>query len=135
MAAAMPCQVIISQNDVYKHRKPPSDYDATRAPYLVMTNTTQSIRTLLQAPFLHHVYTVYVMHMRTAPLLCWLLPVGLREGHEPYRHLATQAVTAFCDTGSPALAAAVPSLIRPLRLALQTYEPSLVGHALLLLQR
>ncbi len=60
---------------------------------------------------------------------------GLREGHEPYRHLATQAAQAFLDTGAPHLPAAAPELVRPLRLALQTYEPSLVGHAVLMLQR
>jgi hypothetical protein len=61
--------------------------------------------------------------------------IGLREGHEPYRHLATQAAIAFLETRSPHLLKAGPALVKPLRLALQTYEPSLVGHALLMLQR
>ncbi|KAJ9529293.1 hypothetical protein QJQ45_007974 [Haematococcus lacustris] len=61
--------------------------------------------------------------------------VCLREGHEPYRHLASQAALAFLATRSPHLVSALPSLVPPLRLALQTYEPSLVGHALLMLQR
>ncbi|KAJ9529512.1 hypothetical protein QJQ45_013865 [Haematococcus lacustris] len=64
-----------------------------------------------------------------------LLPAGLREGHEPYRHLASQAVLAFLASRSPHLVSALPSLVPPLRLALQTYEPSLVGHALLMMQR
>lgn len=60
---------------------------------------------------------------------------GLREGHEPYRHLATHAMMAFLDTKSPHLVAAVPAVASALRLALQTYEPHLLGHALLMLQR
>ncbi|KAF5827744.1 hypothetical protein DUNSADRAFT_150 [Dunaliella salina] len=59
---------------------------------------------------------------------------GLREGHEPYRHLATEAVHAFLRTRSPHLKAAATECLPGLRLALQTYEPSLVGHALLMLQ-
>ena len=54
---------------------------------------------------------------------------GLREGHEPHRHLATQAAIAFLETGSPHLITAVPGLVKPLRLAMQTYEPHLVAHA------
>jgi len=64
-----------------------------------------------------------------------LMYEGIREGHEPWRHLATQAASAFLDTGSKFLVDAVPAVITPLRLALQTYEPSLVGHACLMLQR
>ncbi len=37
-------------------------------------------------------------------------------------------------TGSPHLVAAVPQLLRPLRLGLQTYEPHIVGHTLMMLQ-
>eukprot|EP00200_Dunaliella_tertiolecta_P002719 CAMPEP_0202337344 /NCGR_PEP_ID=MMETSP1126-20121109/56_1 /ASSEMBLY_ACC=CAM_ASM_000457 /TAXON_ID=3047 /ORGANISM="Dunaliella tertiolecta, Strain CCMP1320" /LENGTH=534 /DNA_ID=CAMNT_0048927501 /DNA_START=182 /DNA_END=1787 /DNA_ORIENTATION=- len=59
---------------------------------------------------------------------------GLREGHEPYRHLATEAVHAFLRTHSPHLKAAATECLPGLRLALQTYEPSLAGHALLMLQ-
>lgn len=44
---------------------------------------------------------------------------GLREGHEPYRHLATQAAQAFLDTGSPFLPKAAQAMAKPLRLALQ----------------
>jgi hypothetical protein len=66
---------------------------------------------------------------------CNGLPAGLREGHEPYRRLATLAMREFLATRSPHLAAAVPVVTRALRLALQTYEPHLVGHALLMLQR
>ena len=60
---------------------------------------------------------------------------GLREGHEPYRHLATQAAIAFLETESPYLSAAVPGLVKPLRLAMQTYEPHLVAHAMFMLGR
>lgn len=59
---------------------------------------------------------------------------GLREGHEPYRHLATQAAKAFLATGSNYLVTAAPLLATPIRLGLQTYEPSLVGHILLMMQ-
>ena len=60
---------------------------------------------------------------------------GLREGHEPWRHLATQASLAFLATGSPHLVAAASRLAKPLRLGLQTYEPHLVGHAVDMLKR
>lgn len=60
---------------------------------------------------------------------------GLREGHEPYRHLATQACLAFLETGSPHLIAAGPKSVKPMRLALQTYEPHLVGHMLTIIKR
>lgn len=60
---------------------------------------------------------------------------GLREGHEPWRHLATQASLAFLATGSPHLVVAAPRLAKPLRLGLQTYEPHLVGHAVDMLKR
>jgi hypothetical protein len=69
-------------------------------------------------------------HLRASCVLA-----GLRDGHEPYRHLATQAANAFIATQSPHVAAAVPLLVKPLRLALQMYEPSLVGHALVMLQK
>lgn len=59
---------------------------------------------------------------------------GLREGHEPYRHLATKALQAFLDTQSPYIVEAIKDLIQPLTLAFQTYEPHLVGHMLLMLQ-
>ncbi|MEW5316788.1 MAG: hypothetical protein WDW38_008138 [Sanguina aurantia] len=60
---------------------------------------------------------------------------GLREGHEPYRHLATSAATAFLATGSPHLLHAVPALVAPLKLGLNTCSPPLVGHTLLVIQR
>ncbi|KAG1675463.1 hypothetical protein FOA52_001762 [Chlamydomonas sp. UWO 241] len=60
---------------------------------------------------------------------------GLREGHEPYRHLATQAALEFLATKSPFLAKAAPKLVRPLRYAMQTYEPHLFGHAVWMLAK
>lgn len=60
---------------------------------------------------------------------------GLREGHEPYRHLATITAQVFLDTGSPFIVKAVPKLVRPLRLGLQTYEPHLAGHMMYMLQK
>jgi hypothetical protein len=60
---------------------------------------------------------------------------GLREAHEPYRHLATQAALAFLATKSPFLAKAAPKLVRPLRYAMQTYEPHLFGHAVWMLAK
>ena len=60
---------------------------------------------------------------------------GLREGHEPFRLLATEAAMAFLRTRSLHLRAAAPACVPALRAALQTYEPSLAGHALLMLQR
>jgi hypothetical protein len=86
----------------------------------------------------HHAFTIrtcWLDRHAQSPPLCLHVLAGLREGHEPYRHLATQAACAFLDTRSPHLVKAVPALVKPLRLALQTYEPALVGHALLMLQR
>jgi hypothetical protein len=59
----------------------------------------------------------------------------MREGHEPYRHLATHAANAFLKTRSSLLVKAAPLLARPIRLGLQTYEPHLVGHMISMLKR
>jgi hypothetical protein len=74
---------------------------------------------------------------------------GTREGHEPYRHLATQLalqLLAVSDGmhGSQARATpglrsklllpCLPQLVTPIRLGLQTREPHLVGHMLCLIQ-
>ena len=63
-----------------------------------------------------------------------LMYEGLREGHEPYRHLATCAANAFLKTESNYIVDAVERLMKPITLGLQTYEPHLVGHMLLMLQ-
>eukprot|EP00955_Chlamydomonas_euryale_P101158 365326-Chlamydomonas_euryale.AAC.11 len=67
-------------------------------------------------------------------LLCGAC-AGLREGHEPYRHLATQAALAFLATGSPHIVKAAPRLVQPLRYGMQTYEPHLFGHAVHMLRK
>lgn len=63
-----------------------------------------------------------------------LLMEGVREGHEPFRRLATNAVMELLDTRSEHLLPALPKCVLPLKRALETYEPSLVGHAMLVLQ-
>ncbi|KAG2433645.1 hypothetical protein HYH02_012573 [Chlamydomonas schloesseri] len=62
---------------------------------------------------------------------------GIRDGHEPHRFLATQAVTALLDCPGRAaqVAAAAPGLVGPLKLCLNTMQPQLVGGALLLLRK
>ncbi|GFR45806.1 hypothetical protein Agub_g7262 [Astrephomene gubernaculifera] len=77
---------------------------------------------------------------------------GLREGHEPYRFLATRAAEELIDCHRPAAAAAagggsdprvgtslvaeaVPELVAPLKLCFNTLQPQLVGGALLVLRR
>lgn len=60
---------------------------------------------------------------------------GLREGHEPYRFLATQAAIQMLSQQSEHILAAAALLISPIKLALNTLEPSLVGNMLLMLQR
>ena len=63
-----------------------------------------------------------------------LMYEGLREGHEPYRHLATCAAKAFLKTESSYIVDAVDRLMKPITLGLQTYEPHLVGHMLMMVQ-
>jgi hypothetical protein len=60
---------------------------------------------------------------------------GVREPHEPHRFLAVQALAEMMQQGQGRLAGAVPACVAPLRLALNTLEPSLAGTAMLLLQR
>ncbi|GIL68371.1 hypothetical protein Vafri_21671 [Volvox africanus] len=63
---------------------------------------------------------------------------GAREGHEPFRFLASRAVEAFlaaAPTRGSQVAAAVPELVAPLKLCLNTMQPQLVGGLLLLLIR
>ncbi|KXZ46601.1 hypothetical protein GPECTOR_42g812 [Gonium pectorale] len=62
---------------------------------------------------------------------------GIREGHEPYRFLATRAAEALlsCPGRGPQVAAAVPDLVAPLKLCLNTLQPELVGGLLLLLAK
>ncbi|KAK9816816.1 hypothetical protein WJX72_005340 [[Myrmecia] bisecta] len=64
-----------------------------------------------------------------------LLFEGAREGHEPYRFLAVEAASAMLAAGRGKSTAVVPSLIAPIRLALSTFEPSLVAGMLQLIQR
>jgi len=64
-----------------------------------------------------------------------LMLEGVRDGHEPFRFLATQAALELCATRSRHLPKSAAAAARPLRLALNTMEPSLFGTALLLLQR
>ncbi len=66
----------------------------------------------------------------------------MREPHEPHRFLAVQALAEMMQRGQGQaqgaqgrLADAVPACVTPLRLALNTLEPSLAGTAMLLLQR
>ncbi|KAG2427078.1 hypothetical protein HXX76_012591 [Chlamydomonas incerta] len=62
---------------------------------------------------------------------------GIRDGHEPHRFLATQAVTGLldCPGRGAQVAAAAPGLVGPLKLCLNTMQPQLVGGALLLLRK
>ncbi|GIM01709.1 hypothetical protein Vretimale_6449 [Volvox reticuliferus] len=63
---------------------------------------------------------------------------GVREGHEPFRFLASRAVEdllAAAMTRGSQVAAAVPELVAPLKLCLNTMQPQLVGGLLLLLIR
>lgn len=60
---------------------------------------------------------------------------GAREGHEPWRFLATEALLQMFDTHSKYLLKCIPAVVRPIKLGLNTMEPSLVAHMLLLLQR
>jgi len=64
-----------------------------------------------------------------------LMLEGARDGHEPFRFLATQAALELMATRSRHLPKAAAAAARPLRLALNTMEPSLLGTTLLLLQR
>ena len=63
-----------------------------------------------------------------------LMYEGLREGHEPFRHLATNAAMAFLSTQSQFIVDSVERLMKPINLALSTYEPHLVGHMLTMIQ-
>ncbi|GLI63604.1 hypothetical protein VaNZ11_006612, partial [Volvox africanus] len=63
---------------------------------------------------------------------------GVREGHEPFRFLASRAVEdllAAAPTRGSQVAAAAPELVAPLKLCLNTMQPQLVGGLLLLLIR
>jgi hypothetical protein len=60
---------------------------------------------------------------------------GARESHEPHRFLAVQALAEMMEAGSPHMVAAAPACVGPLRLGLNTLEPSLAGTCMLLLQR
>ena len=76
---------------------------------------------------------------------------GAREGHAPHRHLATQLISVLLSLQSPThrgdraaatlrlqtrlILPALPALVQPIRLALNTFEPHLVCHMLQLLQR
>mmetsp|Transcript_22942 Transcript_22942/g.40538 ORF Transcript_22942/g.40538 Transcript_22942/m.40538 type:complete len:1130 (-) Transcript_22942:396-3785(-) len=60
---------------------------------------------------------------------------GLREGHGPWRQVAWDAAMAFLETGRPEIVDAIPQLIAPLKLGLNTMEPGLVGLFLLILQK
>ena len=80
-----------------------------------------------------------------------ILHAGAREGHEPHRHLATELIKALLNVGEHFLRAnkpaamlrlrtrlllpCLPDLVHPIRLALNTFEPHLVGHMLTLVQR
>ncbi|GLC37620.1 hypothetical protein PLESTB_001667200 [Pleodorina starrii] len=62
---------------------------------------------------------------------------GIREGHEPFRFLASRAVEALLAAPGRGtlVAGAIPELVAPLKLCLNTMQPQLVGGALLIIIR